>query len=71
MSHTMRSASQCLVKAAEMDQLSDNCPTGGMATEYEELGVYWRGLARLASRPDESALIEAALDRYLTQASIH
>ena len=67
----MLTASECLVKAAEMDRLSDNCPTGIMAAEFEELGVYWRGLARLASNPNEAALIEAALDRALNRPSIH
>jgi hypothetical protein len=71
MSRILRTASECLVKAAEMDRASDDCATGIMAAEFEELGVYWRGLARLASRPDEATSIEAALDRVLSQPSIH
>jgi hypothetical protein len=67
----MRTASECLVKAAEMDQLSDDCPVAVMAAEYEELGVYWRGLARLAACPNEALLADATVNRWLGQHSIH
>ena len=46
----MRSTSQCLVKAAEMDRLSDDCPNAVIAADYQEMAVSWRRIARQAAR---------------------
>ena len=67
----MRTTSECLVKAAEMDRLSDACPVAAIAAEYESFAAYWRGLARLAANTDESSLVEAALGKWIGQPSIH
>ena len=67
----MRTASECLVKAAEMDRLSDDCPFPTKAAGFDELAVYWRGLARLAALPNEAALAEAAVEQWLGQHLIH
>ena len=67
----MRTPSQCLVKAAEMDRLSDDCPVAVAAAEFDELAIYWRGLARLAAASNESALAEAAVEQWLGLHTIH
>lgn len=41
----MRSAQQCLVKAAEMDRAADTCPDAAMSADFEELAVMWRQVA--------------------------
>lgn len=68
---SMRTSAECLVKAAEMERLSDGCPLATRATEYEELAAYWRGLARLAADPNESGRAEAILDKWLHAPAIH
>jgi hypothetical protein len=67
----MRTASECLVKAAEMDRLSDDCPVAVDAAEFEELAVHWRGLARLAALPNKADLAEAAVEQWLGLHLIH
>ena len=66
----MRTAAECLNKAAEMERLSDDCPIAADATEYKELAAYWRGLALLAADENERSRYEAALDQW-PNASIH
>jgi hypothetical protein len=48
----MRTAGQCLAKAAEMERVADSCPIAAIAADYEMLAVYWRILARRAARQD-------------------
>ena len=69
LSCTMRTCCECLIKAAEMDRLADTCLVAAEVADYEELAAYWRGLARLAALPNEAALAEAALHKYLRQKS--
>ena len=67
----MRTTAECLVKAAEMERLLDDCLIATKATEYEELAAYWRGLGGLAADKGERCRAEAALDRWLRKPSIH
>jgi hypothetical protein len=67
----VRTTAECLVKAAEMERLSDDCPIATRATEYEELAAYWRGVARLAADQNEPSRAEAALDRWIRKPVIH
>jgi hypothetical protein len=53
MVQAMRTAAQCLVKAAEMERLSDSCQTKADAGSYEMMAADWRGIARLAARQDQ------------------
>jgi hypothetical protein len=46
----MRTAGQCLVKAAEMERVADNCSNAAVAAGYENLAVSWRRIARQAAR---------------------
>jgi hypothetical protein len=49
-----------------MDRVADTCGAAEIA-DYEELAAYWRGLARLAARPNEAALAEAVSHKCLNQ----
>ena len=40
MSRILKTASECLVKAAEMDRASDDCPLAARAAEFEELAIF-------------------------------
>ena len=71
MSRISRTASECLVKAAEMDRASDDCPVAATAAEFEELAIYWRGFARLAALPNEAAFAEAGVEKWMGQHSVH
>jgi hypothetical protein len=42
----MRTTSECLVKAAEMDRRSDACPDAAIAADYEKMARSWRRIAR-------------------------
>jgi hypothetical protein len=45
----MRTAGECLVKAAEMESVADDCPVSSIAAGYEKLAVSWRWIARQAA----------------------
>lgn len=49
----MRSAGQCLIKAARMDWLSDRCPAPLEAASFEMMAQDWRKIARMAARQDQ------------------
>lgn len=48
----MRTAGQCLAKAAEMERCANSSPVAAIAADYEMLAVCWRLLARRAALQD-------------------
>jgi hypothetical protein len=49
----MRTAGECLEKAAEMERIADACPMAAAATAYKGMAVSWRHVARQAAWQDE------------------
>jgi hypothetical protein len=48
----MRTAAQCLSKAAEMDQRALCCPNAAAAADYKKMALTWRALAQQAAWQD-------------------
>lgn len=55
----MRTAAQCLVKAANMDRCSDSSGMPVDAANYERLAHEWRRIARMAARQDQFTHLSA------------
>jgi hypothetical protein len=51
-SEPMRSASECLAKATEMDERAVQCGGSSHTAEYIEMASCWRMLSRMAAYQD-------------------
>ena len=48
----MRTAAECLIKAAEMERTADSCRVAEIATDYQSMAVHWQTVARTAAWQD-------------------
>jgi hypothetical protein len=48
----MRTARECLAKAADMDRQAERCPTSVQSADYRSMAESWRAVARQAQWQD-------------------
>ncbi|HYE45652.1 MAG TPA: hypothetical protein VEA44_07745 [Caulobacter sp.] len=51
----MRTADECLAKAAELDRQAQECDTPAAVEAFAEMARSWRGVSRLALFQDSCA----------------
>jgi hypothetical protein len=52
---TMRTAAECLAKAADMERLAETCDAGALKTSWLYMALCWRDVARMAAWQDGPA----------------